>query len=42
MDLFEEQFSHKIPDKMLQTLHNLKNRVSSNANEVTLVEYIFE
>ena len=42
MDLFEEQFSYKIPDKMLQTSHNLKNRVASNANEVTLVEYNFD
>ena len=42
MDLFEEQFSYKIPDKMLQTSQNFKNTVGSNANEVTSVEYNFE
>ena len=43
MDFSEEQVVYKIPSKMLQTLHNLKNRVNnSNANEVNLIEYNFE
>ena len=43
MNFSEEQVVYKIPSKMLQTLHNLKNRVNnSNANEVNLIECNFE
>ena len=42
MDFIEERFGYKTSEKMLQTLHNLKNRVDGNANEANLIKYYFE
>ena len=42
MDFIEERFGYKTSEKMLQTLHNLKNRVDGNANEANLMKYYFE
>ena len=42
MDFIEERFGYKTSEKMLQTLHNLKNRVDGNANEANLIIYYFE
>ena len=38
MDLFGEQFGYKIPDEMLQTFKNLKNRADNNFSEANLTE----
>ena len=42
MDFIEERFGYKTSEKMLQTLHNLKNRVDGNANEANLIKYYFQ
>ena len=42
MNFIEERFGYKTSEKMLQTLHNLKNRVDGNANEANLIKYYFE
>ena len=42
MDFIEERFGYKTSEKMLQTLHSLKNRVDGNANEANLIKYYFE
>ena len=42
MDFIKERFGYKTSEKMLQTFHNLKNRVDGNASEANLIKYYFE